>query len=215
MKLISYINNGEPVFSLVEDKDIQMVISILMNDYIGKGKIDTENFTNKLISIKNGKLSFSPTSVNVEITPDPIDTFERTAKLNGGIAYFFDPFYVWEYEGVYKELSKNSYELITCSQCGKRILRKDSTAGYCMDCFVKDGMKNMFEEAKNSLSEEYTEFETLSKIFETADSFKKKVGDYLPLPKVSASAKAIILDYVKKEKLPEKYIDVVVGGFAA
>lgn len=217
MIIISYLNEGKPVFSLAEEKDIDMIVGMLFKDYIGTDKVSAEKFSDKKISFDSEQLKFDSFSVKHEIIDgDPLATFEKTASLYGDVAYFFDGYACYEVvNGNYKELDSSSYELVVCETCGKTVFKKDAVDNYCVDCFLETGIKDIFQNVKDNTVEEYTEYEKISEVFNVVDSFKCKITKYLYINQVSAKAKEIAVGYLKKEKVPEKYITQMVGGFAA
>lgn len=215
MIIVSYLNSGNPVFSLAEEKDIDFIIGIIISDFISK-EIDAELFSGTKLSVVDGRLNIEPYLVNTEIIPeDVLGTFEKTAKKYGDKAYFFDDYCCYEYNGSYKELDENSYKMFTCSECGRKFFQKDSIEGMCAECFTSKGVEMMFKEEKTKTSEEYTEYEAISEAMDTVDSFGCRIGKYFYIPDVSSKARELVSGYLKKKGIPEKYSEKILGGFAA
>lgn len=217
MILIGYINDGNPVFSVTEKENVDMVVALLMNDYIGKVEIQADMFTNKLLSIVNGKIVSTDTDVKVLIKDGVLETFEATAEnYKEEAAYFFDNYTCYDYlDGNYRELPSDAYALVTCKECGEKIFTKNSVNGYCVNCFLAKGVNKMLADAQVETAEGYTEYEKLSKVFNTVDTFKNNIKKYITVKGVSEKAKEVMASYIEGEKLPEKYVERILGGIAA
>lgn len=217
MILVGYINDGNPVFSLAEKENIDMVIAIIMKKYIGKAEMPVEKFTNKLLSVANGDIVSTDTDVKVTIKEGVLETFEATAEeYKEEAAYFFDNYTCYDYyAGNYRELPADAYSLTTCNECGKEIFTKDSVNHYCLTCFIDKGINKMLDESKGETSDGYTEYESMSKVMNTLENFNYKIKKYITMKGVVEKAKEVTSAYLKVEKMPEKYFEKLLGGITA
>lgn len=215
MVLVGYFNEGHPVFSVTEKEVLAELLSVIITNYVNKDTISAEMFDNKILSLnENKEIVSTPTKVNKKVNENPIDEFIETSKGYEEGAYFFDLDACFEYNNEnFRQLEEKDFLLVTCKHCGKKVLKKDSVCGCCEECFVNDEIKNMLEEAKEC-SEEFTEYEKLSEVFNTIELFKEKIKSYAEIKDVPAKAKEVIDDYVNKQNLPEKYTVKVLGGLA-
>lgn len=211
MKIVSYINSGKPVYSIYEG-DTSIFIALLYESYIGK-EIKAEDFNNKKIVVTEKGLKFSDHIVNSEIIEDDIlGGFEATVK-GYDEAVFFDPFTCYIYDGNYNETSSRDYKIYRCKDCGKIVGYDKYVEGYCLDCFIETGIQEIFKDIQFSTNEEYTEYEKVSEIYEIVDTFKGKVKRFFKYEEVAKKAQEIVCAYVKD--IPDKYVEKIVGGFAA
>lgn len=212
MILLSYYNSGEPVFAVAKD-NINCIISTIMTDYIGKVGLCRETFDSTLVSYDNGGINVHSYNLNVKITQkDPVEGFKEIAK-DFEEAYIFDTydFYICQ-NGTLKRLEKNDYTMQKCNNCGKTFFGKDMVEGLCLDCFLAVGIDNILK----SINEQYTEYESFSRVYEAILQFEKKISEHCRLTNdMKEKVKDIIKNFLYKEKIPEKYHNAIIGGFAA
>ena len=211
MNIISYINEGKPVYSIYEG-DTSVIIALLYDKYIGK-EIVANDFSNKKITVTEKGLAFEPYGVKeVIIDNDPIESFEATVKGCDN-ALFFDTFSCYIYDGSYTETNREDYKIYTCEECGRIVGFDKYIEGYCLECFVDSGIQKMFKEIESKSSEQYTEYEKISELYDTVDAFKSKISRLLASADVAKKAQEIVADYISV--VPEKYSEKILGGFAA
>lgn len=214
MIVVSYFNEGKPSFALAEKEDINMIIGLILKNYIGKS-VPAEMFDNKKLSVVDGTLVAKEMLIKHEINENAIKVFKDTTNsYNKEEAYLFDDYCCYTYtDGVITEINEKSYSLVTCPVCGKTNFEKDTVFGHCLECFLDKGIDDMLEESK-SVGEEYTEFEKMSQVCATVTNFKEKLKPVLN-GTVRERANTVIKEYIRKEKVEEIYVNRILGGAVA
>lgn len=216
--LISLYKDNRITSSEIESKDIDIVLGFLFKNYV-QGEDITENFDSKFLYIEDSKFKMKPLNKKIKTfsqekdeSVDALIKFEELAK-GYDEAYIFDQYEIFKYQdNDYKDLDERDYKLSICKHCGK-IISGPLVNDYCPECFVTYGVQEVFEQIQSDDKELYTEYETVSKVMNTVETFYEKIKDKGTL--AVQKARKISEQYLGKEQIPEELYETILGGFVA
>lgn len=214
--LISLYKDNRITSSEIESKDIDIVLGFLFKNYV-QGEDITENFDSKFLYIEDSKFKMKPLNKKIKTfsqekdeSVDALIKFEELAK-GYDEAYIFDQYEIFKYQdNDYKDLDERDYKLSICKHCGK-IISGPLVNDYCPECFVTYGVQEVFEQIQSDDKELYTEYETVSKVMNTVETFYEKIKDKGTL--AVQKARKISEQYLGKEQIPEELYETILGGF--
>lgn len=208
MNLICFYNSEMPVYSVTEENEI--FCAYILNK-IKEEEIKKEDFDNKIFKLVDNKIVSENYEVKLyaESETDSLDPIRENSKYYDK-TYCFDKYELFEIvEGSFEEIQLNK-NFFVCAECGKIVKSQDEIFGNCCeDCYV-----NHMQINEEDAEEFYTEYEKISKVSNVVEAFENSIKLYSTASqKISDKAKSLILAYLEKEKIEEKYYHMFLGGF--
>lgn len=215
--LISLYKDNKIVSSEAKSEDINLILGFLFINYV-QGEDITEDFNSKFLCIEDAQLKMKPLNKKIkqiQQTENAVEALFKFEELAKGYdaAYIFDQYEIFKYENDdYEDLDEKKYRLKICQRC-RKIITDPLVSDYCPDCFISYGVQEIFEQVQSDDKELYTEYESLSKIMNSIETFYDRIKD----KGTSAidKAKEISIQYLKKQQIPVEFYETILGGFVA
>lgn len=209
--VVGYFDGKTTVLSKTES-DPEMVIAKIFSDYLGR-EDNAERFNQKEIVFEKDSLVFKESCIKTKIKSDknPLEFFTKVvAEYGVGIIFDSNEIYAVSEDGKFLCLTENDYKSVTCKICGKKTLVKNTVDGCCTSCFLDTGVQDCFQETMKTITEEYTKYESISKVLDVVESFEVRMTPYTKYPEIQNKVKEVIKNYVEKE-----HMSTLLGGMLA